>query len=257
MLHRHADERRRRILEQARTGGHVAVTDIAVELDVAAETVRRDLKVLEDHGLVRRTHGGAYPVESAGFESSISHRAETRVAEKRRIAAATVELLGPAETLFLDEGFTPLLIAEALAASGRSMTVVTASLAGATALAVSPAIDVIVLGGRLRSRTMGTVDHWATEMLSDFVLDVAVLGANGITRDRGLTVPSTAVGAVKSKAVQVSRRRLFAGVHTKFGVTSFCKFAEVSEFEALVTDTTLSAHEAHRYSTLGPHVVRV
>ncbi|MTD14424.1 DeoR family transcriptional regulator [Nakamurella sp. YIM 132087] len=257
MSTRQGEERRRMILEQARGSGHVAVTDIASELDVAAETVRRDLKVLEDHGLVRRTHGGAYPVESAGFESNMARRSESWVAEKKRIATAAVEQLGPAETVFLDEGFTPQLVAEELARSGRSMTVVTASLSGAAALSLSPTIDVIALGGRVRSRTLGTVDHWATSMLAQFVLDVAVIGANGITRDRGLTVPNTAVAAVKAKAMEVSRRKIFVGAHTKFGVTSFCRFAEVSDFESLITDSALSTHEAHRYAALGPQVIRV
>jgi DeoR family transcriptional regulator, fructose operon transcriptional repressor len=257
MTARAGEERRRLILEHARGTGHIAVTDLAVELDVAAETVRRDLKLLEDHGLLRRTHGGAYPVESAGFETNMARRSENRVAEKRRIAAAAVELLGPAETVYLDEGFTPQLVAEEIARSGRALTVVTASLTAAAALSVAPTIDVIALGGRVRGRTLGIVDHWATTMLSQFVLDLAVLGANGITRDRGLTVPNTAVAAVKAKAMEVSRRKLFVGMHTKFGVTSFCRFAEVSDFEALVTDTTLSTHEAHRYAALGPQVIRV
>lgn len=78
---KHGEERRRLILAQARGSGHIAVTDIADELDVAAETVRRDLKVLEDHGLLRRTHGGAYPVEGAGFESNMAHRSESWVPE--------------------------------------------------------------------------------------------------------------------------------------------------------------------------------
>jgi DeoR/GlpR family transcriptional regulator of sugar metabolism len=254
---RQGEERRRVILAQARGAGHIAVAELADELEVAVETVRRDLKVLEDHGLVRRTHGGAYPVEGVGFESNLAHRSESWVAEKRRIAVAAIEHLGPAETVFVDEGFTPQLVAEELARSGRAITAVTASLAAASALAASPAIEVILLGGRLRSRTLGTVDHWATEMLDKFVLDLAFLGANGITRDRGLTVPNAAVAAVKAKALEVSRRRIFVGIHTKFGVTSFCRFAGVPDFESLVTDTTLSAHEAHRYAALGPQVIRV
>lgn len=254
---KHGEERRRQILAHARGTGHIAVAELAEELEVAVETVRRDLKVLEDHGLLRRTHGGAYPVEGAGFESSLTYRAESWVAEKRHIAVAAVEQFGPAETVFIDEGFTPQLVAEELARSGRTATVVTASVAAAVALAPSSAIEVILLGGRLRSRTLGTVDHWATAMLSEFVLDLAVLGANGITRDRGLTVPNTAVAAVKAKALQVSRRRIFVGIHTKFGITSFCRFADVADFEALVTDTVLSAHEAHRFSAMGPQVLRV
>ena len=82
----------------------------------------------------------------------------------------------------------------------------------------------------------------APAMLSDLVINVAILGTNGISRDRGLTTPDPAVSAVKHKVVQVSRRRLLVGVHTKFGVESFCKFADVADFEMLVTDVGLSAH---------------
>ena len=57
---------------------------------------------------------------------------------------------------------------------------------------------------------------------------------------------------MKHKVVEVSRRRLFVGVHTKFGTNSFCKFADVADFETLITDTGLSTHDAHRYTALGP-----
>ena len=129
-----AEERQREIVGAARRSGSVDVAELAAELGVAKETVRRDLRVLEDHGLVRRTHGGAYPVESAGFETTLAFRTTMHVPEKRRIAAAAAELLGDAETVFVDEGFTPQLIAEALPRD-RPLTVVTASLAAAGALA--------------------------------------------------------------------------------------------------------------------------
>lgn len=101
-----AEERQREIIKAARRTGAVDVTTLAAELGVAKETVRRDLRALEDHGLIRRTHGGAYPVESAGFETTLAFRATSHVPEKRRIALAAAELLGDAETVFVDEGFT-------------------------------------------------------------------------------------------------------------------------------------------------------
>lgn len=107
MSTRTAEERQREIVLAARRDGSVDVTALADELGVAKETVRRDLRVLEDHGLLRRTHGGAYPVESAGFETTLAFRATSHVPEKRRIATAAAELLGDAETVFVDEGFTP------------------------------------------------------------------------------------------------------------------------------------------------------
>jgi DeoR/GlpR family transcriptional regulator of sugar metabolism len=54
-----------------------------------------------------------------------------------------------------------------------------------------------------------------------------------------------------------ARRRIFTGVHTKFGAVSFCRFAEVGDFEAVVTDAGLPSAEAQRYSLMGPQVIRV
>ena len=103
---------------------------------------------------------------------------------------------------------------------------------------------------------MATVDHWATRMLGELVIDLAFLGANGISREHGLTTPDPAVAAVKGLAMARARRKVFVGVHSKFGVSSFCRFADVSDFEALVTDTGLGTNDAHRYSALGPQVIR-
>ncbi|MBD9725473.1 DeoR/GlpR family DNA-binding transcription regulator [Streptomyces caniscabiei] len=251
-----AEERQREIVRAARRTGAVDVAELAVTLGVAKETVRRDLRALEDHGLVRRTHGGAYPVESAGFETTLAFRATSHVPEKRRIAAAAAELLGDAETVFVDEGFTPQLIAEALPRD-RPLTVVTASLATAGALAETGSTTVLLLGGRVRPGTLATVDHWTTRMLAGFVIDLAYIGANGITREHGLTTPDPAVSEVKAQAIRASRRTVFAGVHTKFGAVSFCRFAEVGDLDAIVTSTLLPTSEAHRYSLQGPQVIRV
>jgi DeoR/GlpR family transcriptional regulator of sugar metabolism len=251
-----AEERQHRILSVARSEGTVDVGKLAADLAVAPETIRRDLRQLEQHGLVRRTHGGAYPVETARFETTLAMRTTRRVPEKRRIAAAAVGLLADAETLFIDEGFTPQLIAEALP-TDRSLTVVTASLPIAAVLASSSSVTVLMLGGRVRGRTLATVDHWATQMLAGFVIDLAFIGANGISREHGLTTPDPAVADVKAQVVRTARRRVFSGIHTKFGASSFCRFAEVADFETIITDTNLPASEAHRYSLLGPQVIRV
>ena len=250
-----AEERQRRILARARADGRVDVVDIAAELGVAPETVRRDLRLLDDHGLVRRTHGGAFPVESAGFETGLAFRSASMVPEKRRIAKAAADRLADAETVFVDEGFTPQLVAEALPTT-HPLTVVTASLPTAAALSGTPSVTVLLLGGRVRGRTLATVDHWAIRMLSEMVIDLAYIGSNGISREHGLTTPDPVVGAVKAQAVGVSRRKIFVGVHTKFGVASFNRFASISDLEAIITDSGLPAAEGHRYAALGPRVVR-
>ncbi|MEY9945258.1 DeoR/GlpR family DNA-binding transcription regulator [Kitasatospora sp. GAS1066B] len=250
-----ASERQHRILVLARQEGRIEVTAAAADFGVALETIRRDLSELERRGLVRRTHGGAYPVESTGFETDLAQRVTRHVEAKRRIAAEAVKLVGEAESIFVDEGYTPQILA-ALLPTERPLTVVTASLSAAAAVADAANVTVLLLGGRVRGRTMATVGSWACQMLAGFVIDLAFLGSNGISRELGLTTPDPVVADVKAKALEVSRRRVFMGHHSKFGASSFCRFADVSDFEAIVTDTELSSAEAHRYALLGPHVIR-
>lgn len=244
-----------RVVNLARERGRVEVAALAAEFGVGVETVRRDLRALVDRGLLRRVHGGAVPAETAGFETDARLRAAEDVGEQRRVAAAGAQLLRGAESVFIDEGLTPQLVAERLGELGR-LTIVTASLPAALALADRPDVTVLVLGGRMRGRTRATVDHWALRMLGELELDLAVLGANGISRDGGLTTPDPAVAAVKQEAVRRSRRRVLVTTHAKFGGRSLCRFAEVSDFEAIVTGTELTAGEARRYSALGPQVIR-
>ncbi|HNA51434.1 MAG TPA: DeoR/GlpR family DNA-binding transcription regulator [Mycobacterium sp.] len=249
-----SDTRQGRIVEFARTRGRVEVLSLAHEFDVAAETIRRDLKVLAGRRLLKRVHGGAVPLETAAFESTVEYRSQVDLAEKHRMAAGAVQLLHGAETVYLDEGFTPRLIAERLAE--HELTVVTSSLLAAEALANSATVTVLLLGGRMRGRTLATVDHWATGMLAGLVIDVAFLGTNGISVEHGLTTPDPAVAAVKQTAVKVARRRILVAAHSKFGADSFCRFAEVADFETIVTGSELSVTDAERYEALGPAVVR-
>ena len=251
-----SEERKHRILALVRHQGQLEVAAAAADFAVAPETIRRDLSELERRGLVRRTYGGAYPVEGAGFETDLAHRVNSHVDDKRRIAAEAVKLLGEADTVFVDEGYTPQILA-ALLPSDRPLTVVTASLSTAAAIAESANTTVLLLGGRVRARTLATVGSWTSAMLAGFVIDVAFLGSNGISRELGLTTPDPVVADVKAKALEVSRRRIFLGHHSKFGASSFCRFAEVGDFEAIVTSTGLTAAEAHRYALLGPRVIRV
>jgi DeoR family transcriptional regulator, fructose operon transcriptional repressor len=249
-----SDTRQGRIVELARTRGRVDVATLASELDVASETIRRDLKLLAGRRLLKRVHGGAVPLETAAFESGVEYRSQVDLAQKHRIAAAATGLLHGAETVYLDEGYTPRLIAERL--SERDLTVVTSSLLAAEALAHSSTVTVLLLGGRLRGRTLATVDQWAVDMLRSLVIDIAFLGTNGISLEHGLTTPDPAVAAVKSTAVKVARRPVLVAAQSKFGESSFCRFAQVGDFEAIVTGTELNPMEARRYEATGPVVIR-
>src|SRR5579859_1185407 len=102
------------MLDLARSQGSVEVNDLAIRFAVSMETIRRDLNLLEAHGLIRRSYGHAYPVETAAFETDLGSREVAHLEEKRRIAEEAVRHVDDAETVYIDEGFTPQLIARNL-----------------------------------------------------------------------------------------------------------------------------------------------
>jgi DeoR/GlpR family transcriptional regulator of sugar metabolism len=243
------------LLATVRAQGQAEIGELAGFAGVSVETTRRDVRWLEARGMVRRVYGRVFPVDSSVFESGLKERSGRDVEEKRRIATEAVRRLGEAQTIFVDEGFSPLLFARALP-SGQAFTVVTSSLPAASALATRTETEVIVLGGRVRGRTMGVVEGWTQTMMGTFHLDLAVIGANGVAVDAGMTTPDPVVAAVKSAAMAASRRRVFVGAHHKFGVTSFVQFAGLTDFEAVITGRELSAARAERFIEAGAVIVR-
>jgi DeoR family fructose operon transcriptional repressor len=252
----YAIERRQWLIEQARKTGRVDVSMVSTELGLAAETIRRDLKDLARQGLLRRVYGGAVPVERLTFESPLSMRATRRQAEKNRIAEAAASFVNVAESIYLDEGNLPQLIAEHLRPE-RPITVVTPSLAIATSLVDREHVEVIATGGRVRAQTLGTIDHWAVSMLESVVLDLAFMGGNGISLEHGVTVPDSAVAAVKMMAMRVSRRRILVGDSSKYGSDSFVRFAQLTDFERFITDDALPVEHAAELHLRGVEVLRV
>lgn len=255
--HHSALVRRRRILELVRHHNEVPVALLAEELGTTPATLRRDLRLLEAQGTIRRSYGMIAAVESSRYETSLALRASSENnTEKSAIADAAVDLLQDETSIYIDEGFLPQLIAARLP-DDRALTIVTPSLPVASQVAATTSHEVLLLGGRVRGRTLGTVDVWARDMLSGFSLDIAFLGANGVTVESGLTTPDPAVAAIKATALSVSRRRIFVGDHTKFGVTSFARFAKLADMEIFVTGEQLPLSQARRFSGAGAHFLRV
>lgn len=251
----YAEERQQHILELARAEGRVEVAALAEALEVTPETVRRDLTILERHGLVRRVHGGAIPVERLGFEPGVETRAERLVEEKERIAKAALAELPAEGTVLIDAGTTTVRLAEQLPRD-RELTVVTNSLAVAGVVAALPNLSLYLLGGRVRGRTLAAVGAWATDALKGIFVDVAFVGTNGLSVERGLTTPDQSEAAVKRAMIDSARRTVVLADHTKVGIDHFALVAPLSDVATFVTDTGLDPETAAEIEAQGPEVVR-
>lgn len=251
----YAEERQRLIVARARAEGRVEVASLAEDLGVTTETVRRDLTTLERHAVLRRVHGGAIPIERLGFEPALAARVGVYAAEKARIARAALAELPDEGSILLDAGTTTAQLADILP-TDRELVVLTNGLPIAMSLSVRPNITVLVLGGKVRGRTQASVDAWAIRALADSYVDVAFIGTNGFSLERGLTTPDTTESTVKRAMIQSARRSVVLADHSKFGQDHLSRFAALDEIDTLITDSGLDGHVAEELRTAGLTVVQ-
>ncbi|GIG87020.1 DeoR/GlpR family DNA-binding transcription regulator [Plantactinospora endophytica] len=251
----YAEERQQEILRLAREAGRVDVMALAEGMNVTAETIRRDLTVLERAGVLRRVHGGAIPVERIGFEPALAARDAVLIDEKERIAKAALAELPDEGAVILDAGTTTARLAQLLPAD-RELTVVVNSPVLAAALGLKPNLTVLLLGGRLRGKTLATVDDWALRPLAELYVDVAFMGANGCSVERGMTTPDPAEAAVKRAMISAARRVVLLADHTKIGNDYLARFGTLADLDLLITDSGLDEELADDVEAAGVRVVR-
>jgi DeoR family fructose operon transcriptional repressor len=251
----YAEERQQEILRRARADGRVDVVRLAEDLAVTSETIRRDLTVLERAGVVRRVHGGAIPIERLGFEPALAARDAVQTVEKERIAKAAVAELPDGGAIIIDAGTTTGRLVDALPAD-YEVTVVVNSPPLAATLAMRPNVTVIMLGGRVRGRTLATVDDMALQPLSQLRVDVAFMATNGLSLEHGLTTPDPAEASVKRAMIRSARRTVLLTDHTKIGNDHLARFASVAEIDLLITDTGLDDDVTEELEQAGLQVVR-
>jgi DeoR family transcriptional regulator, fructose operon transcriptional repressor len=248
-------ERQQEISRLARVKGRVDVVELAEELEVTTETVRRDLTILERAGVLRRVHGGAIPVERLGFEPGLAARDAVMVAEKERIAKAALAEVPDEGVILLDAGSTTTRLADALP-TNRDLTVVVNSPPLATRLAAGAHLSVIILGGRVRGKTLAAVDDWGWHPLRQMCIDVAFMATNGLSFEHGLTTPDPAEAAMKREMIAAARRVVLLADHTKFGNDYFACFGALADVDLLVTDSGLDESLAADIAGSGPKVIR-
>ncbi len=240
----YAMERHEHILDALARTGRVSVAELADELQVTAETIRRDLDALERAGHVRRVHGGAVSASRASLaETTVLERESQRIEAKRAIARAALALVPPTFTgsIVLDAGTTTGALAEALAGwrpeSGvPALTVYTNSVPIAGLLVANPNLVVRVIGGTVRGITSAAVGPTAVAQLADIRPDVAFLGTNGVSAEFGLSTPDELEAQVKRTMVERSRLAVVLVDASKHDDEALHRFACLDEVDVLITD---------------------
>jgi DeoR family fructose operon transcriptional repressor len=241
-----AEERRLQIVDWTRAEGRLDATEAALKLNVASETVRRDLDVLERRGVLRRVHGGAISVDRFAHEFTLPERLGRNPEAKKRIARAAAEYIPNEGCIFVDGGTTTDFLASALR-NRRELLVVTNSLTLASRIADS-STKVYMLSGRIRPTTLSAVGARTVADLSALNAAVAFVGVNGISPSLDLTAADTDEALVKQMMVKNSAERILLADNSKFGSTYPVTFGGPADFDRLVTDLEADSRYVDRFT---------
>lgn len=232
-----AEERYNRIAALVASEGRVTVAQLAARFNITKETVRRDLALLENDGLLRRVHGGAVSSSSASTrELSLASREGRNQAEKARIAKAALAMVPEEGSIVLDGGTTTGNLAAFLAQEpAEHLLVITHSVPVAHHLVGSP-LQLEFIGGRVRSLTSACVGTGTAERYRGLRPDVGFIGTNGVHPGFGLSTPDPEEASVKAAIVQSARRVVALADGSKLNAETLVAFAHLSELDALITD---------------------
>lgn len=248
-------ERQREIVGLTSHHGRVEVADLATRFSVTTETIRRDLSELQDQRMLRRVHGGAITWETNRFEPLISVRNDLHDDEKRRLATRAIEELPDTGTCIIDSGSTLSRFAEAIPAD-QQLRVVTNSLPTAQTLATRDNVEVIVVGGKIRSNTLAMVDAQAVAGIQGLHVDTLFISSDAATADGGLTTPYREEALLKKAMIAAARRVIALVDHSKFDKDQFVQFANWSDIDLLITNVETDSDTLSAIEALGTTVAR-
>ncbi|MET4678332.1 DeoR family transcriptional regulator [Luteibacter sp. ME-Dv--P-043b] len=215
--------------------GFVGVDELASHFDVAPQTIRRDLNLLSDGGLIRRYHGGVSVPASSVENVAYAARQTLQAVEKSRIAAAIARQIPDGSSLFINLGTTNEGVGRALL-EHRDLRVITNNLNIALLLSDNPTFEVIVAGGVVRGRDHGVTGEATIELIRQFKVDFGIIGISGIELDGTLLDFDFHEVRVAQAIIEHSRQVLLGADHTKIGRNAMVRLGDFSRVDAWFTD---------------------
>jgi DeoR/GlpR family transcriptional regulator of sugar metabolism len=246
------EERRELILEQVRRHGKVVATELSAALGVSADTVRRDLRELDEAGLLRRVHGGALPAAVGARPYAV--RLEQAPEAKAAIARATNRLFHDGQVILLDSGTTTLEVARALPPD-LDATVITNSPPIAVALADHPEVEVAVLGGKLMKEGHALIGAATVDALQVVRADVLVLGVCSLHPEVGITVLDLEESYVKRAMIANAADVVAVSAADKLGSAAPYVVAPLAELTYLVTEDGARPDQIDGFRAAGVEVI--
>lgn len=250
-----AEERRYQIREILSSRRTVTASELKDIWGVTAATIRRDLAVLEQEGVLVRSHGGAVSrMSSTNFQPSYEVLGRSNREEKEAIAKEASRLILDGDTVFLEGSTTVFEVARRLQQHNR-LTVVTNSPLIVCQLQRSSNVAVISTGGDLQKDVFYLSGLWAQRAISEIRIDKAILGVSAIDPGYGISTASQAEAQIKKMIMKAAKVRIALADHSKFGNQGFAYVAPATDLNVLITDSGTDSGQIEQLREMGVEVI--
>lgn len=216
------------------------VSDLSNKLNVSIVTIRKDLKMLENKNLIYRTHGLIYKSNPYIYDKNVNEKHLINTEQKNRIAKYAANLVEPNDAILIASGTTVHNFASAINVTSGKLIVVTSAMNVAIALSAKPNVEVIQLGGIVRSNSSSVVGLYAEEILKSMSFSKLFLGVDGIDADNGCSTSNLLEANLNHSMIKAAQKTIVLTDSSKFGKKGFGKICNLNEIDQIITDDGLS-----------------
>lgn len=240
------EERLDKIVALLNQDNRLVTKELQVKLNTTSVTIRKDLVILEQRGILKRTHGGAIKTNKLYPGLALNEKEKINLDEKIRIAKKAAKLISEGDTIILDSGSTVSLLAKEIKHMQR-ITVITNAMNIANEL-INSDIDVILIGGSLLKKTSTLTGPLADDSLRKITADKMFMGVDGIDFETGLTTPNIQEASTSRVMMEVSSEVILVVDSSKFGRKSLGVISMIKEIDTIITTKKLSSTEIDKLS---------
>lgn len=235
---------------------HIEVSDLCKQLNVSAVTIRKDLKLLEEKGLLFRTHGGASLENPYINEKAVVEKEKISVEEKNGIAQAAAKLIDENDSIMIASGTTVQALSKFIQPKNK-LTVITSSVYVVLHLIHDKNVKILQLGGYIRHSSASVIGSYAAQILENVSCSKLFLGVDGIDFDYGLSTTSLEEAQLNQKMLSSAQKIIVLADSSKFGKKSFAKICELNDINEIITDSGISSLNKQKLKESGIKVTIV
>ena len=249
------EERQEQILKILEKEKRVMTKDLQEKFNTTAVTIRKDLAILEEKALLKRTFGGAIKVKKLYQGLTLNKKEKLYLDEKLKIVKKAALLISDGDTILLDSGSTTSLLAKEIK-NNTNVTVITNAINIATELLQSD-IEVILTGGVLLKESSTLVGPLADVVLRKLTTSKLFIGVDGIDFTAGLTTPNILEANTSRIMMDISMETILLVDSSKFGRRSLGVISDISKIDKIITTKELSEKEINKFTNLEVEVTIV